>query len=172
MTYRRRRRMRSFAKKQTFKHIVDVSSVGANFSTGTNSALIIEGIDNPSTTTGTDVGTGRHVMGMNFDLNIANTTGVLNSQVIDWYIFYNPADSIPFPDPTNVGGSGQRKFVLKQGMEMLQGGVVNHLTGYIKFPRVYQKFNKNDKIYIVWKSRINLGATDNFCFKAIFKETI
>lgn len=166
-----RRINRSISRsKMKWKHVVDNSSQGANFSTGINTVVIYQGIDNPATNTGTQVGTGNHIRGINLELNVANSSAVGTLQILDWYIIVDPSNTFTLADPLNAGASNIKSFIFKQGMEMLYAGTPLKKTGFIKFPKKVQKIIQGQTCYLVFRTRNNLLATDSFCWKAIFKE--
>lgn len=152
------------------KHTVDVSSSGANFNAFTNASRVYISTENPVSTSPDQVKAGSRVRGIKFDINIANSDAVGTLQIFDWYLFFDKQNTLSLPDPRSAGTSPLKANVLIQGMEMIYAGTPTKRHGYVKIPPKFQKLDVGDEVYLVYQSRLNLGATDSFCFKAIFKE--
>ncbi len=82
-------------------------------------------------------------------------TGVLN--IIDAYLIKSPGDNLTLPLANAVGGSNEKKFVVKQweymAMRNQDGNPPYHWEGWVKLPRRYHRMGTDD----TW--RIGFSAT-------------
>lgn len=165
--YFRTRRRTNTVSGQKVKHIVDSSTIGSNLSLGNNAVTIVEAVDNPVIANTFDAATGSIIKAVHFEINVSSISGV---QVLDWYLQFLPAGQTTNPNPTAVGSDNLKDYIFHQGMEMLTTGTPSKKIGFIKIPKKWQKLHRGDSIEIVYRSRLNLGANDCFCFKAIYLE--
>ncbi len=88
------------------------------------------------------------------------------------YIMKNPGNNIVNPDPSAVGVTDERRFVIHQEMIMLSGDAGNGLPrvvfqGVIKIPRAYKRFGIKDRLQLVM---ITSTVTADWCVQCIYKE--
>ncbi len=94
--------------------------------------------------------------------------GVTN--VMTAYIIKNPGTNLTVPDATTYGVSNEKKFVFKTWKGLIgprtQGFQPYSWKGWIKIPRVYQRFGANDKLQFVFRGD---GVASIVCSLAIYK---
>lgn len=160
--------------KLKVKHIVDSSTLAAGGSVANNSIILVNSVDNPVIANSNQIATGSKVFAIYIELHASEIAAQANVQVFDWYLIYDPNGAFnsagSYPDPRNAGVNPAKQYIFKQGMEMVGGQNVSKRFGLIKIPKKYTRFNNQDLITLVWRTRSAFAGADNFCLKAIYKE--
>ncbi len=96
-------------------------------------------------------------------------TGVANN--LSAFLMKNPGASLTPPDPTSVGTSNEKKFVIKEWhamiMDIRDGPNPVHWEGWIKIPKRYHRMGTDD----TWIISLRSGAavTGLYSLKVIYK---
>ncbi len=151
------------------KHVID--SEGALTAATTSSTPIIAAVDAPTLGSTTQVETGAKVNGIYLHVEVSHTSGAGRPNVY-LAVFKNPGGNLSAPNPTNVGGSDNKRFVIHQEMIMMSGDAGNGLprplfNGVIAIPRGYRRFGPNDTLIVALQSK-NVAA--DFCLQCHYKE--
>ncbi len=152
------------------KHVVDKS---ATLTAGTT---IVENLvttaDAPVLANVTQVETGAKVNGIYLRVEVAgNESDVGAIPQVYMAIMKNPGDNLGVMDPSAVGISTNKRFVIHQEMVMLQNAVGGNartlFNGVIAIPKGYRRFAPDDKLTINIKSpQLNIA----YCIQCHFKE--
>ncbi len=154
----------------SLKHVFDTSILIAS---GVNTAIeIMDAVTTPNLTSPKEVMIGSTVNAIYLNVEIAATEDVVGG-IPNVYlaVFKNPGNNIANPDPSLIGVSDSKRFVIHQEMRMLQnkaGGNPRSLfNGVIRIPRGYRRNGNDDTLELLIKSPIvNITA----CVQCIFKE--
>ncbi len=144
----------------------DVAGLGAATNLVTT---IVNTLDNPATTTDNQVERGCKIFKIwmewwYYGLSTGNT-----NDIIDAYIIKNPGNNLTVPNPGTVGTSNEKKFVIKiwKGLAGTKttGGYPYQWKGWIKIPKVYQRFGIDDRLAFVIRSPTTGNSCTNFVYK-------
>ncbi len=89
---------------------------------------------------------------------------------LDVYIIKNPGSNLTNPTPGTVGSSNEKKFVFRTWKGLIgqrtDGSPPYNFRGWIKIPRIYQRFGANDVLSFVFRSTgSNIIMCTNFIYK-------
>ncbi len=91
------------------------------------------------------------------------------NDIFDAYIIKNPGSNLTPPNPGTTGTSNEKKFIFKEWKGLAgqksTGGQPYMWRGWVKVPKVYQRFGADDIMNFVVRS----PTTGNLCFKIIYK---
>ncbi len=172
MVFRQRNRLRPI---NSIKHVLDLQSTVAS---GTADLInLVSPVDNPDTTTFTQVAIGSQVSSIFLNVQIVNetdATGLINNAYM--FVFGNPGGNVQasaIPDVNAVGISDMRKQVIHQEMAMLSDAndsiPITLFKGVIRIPRKMRRMGINDLITLKIGTPTG-GAAINVCVQCIYKE--
>ncbi len=168
MPYRRSRGRRPVVF--SIKHVVDSSATLAA-ATSLNT-VVLDAVQTPVLTTPNQVAIGSRVSSIYLKVEVvSNETDVGAIPNAYMIVFYNPSNALTTPDPSSVGTSDVKRYVIHQEMVMLnnlQGGNPRVLfQGVIRIPRSMQRNGNDDVIQISIRSpAVNIAL----CIQCIYKE--
>ncbi len=133
--------------------------------------LLAKAVTTPSPTVATDVSHGCIIKAIFLSFDFCGTlgSGTLNSGTA--YLAKNPGDNLSLPSPESVGGSNEKKFVIRMWRAMIMrnqdGNVPYHWEGWIKIPRRYHRMGTDD----TWRFLVETSAsgTGHAQIMAIYK---
>ncbi len=145
----------SYRRRSSLGNIVNSrKNITGNPAIGVTSTIFTQVLaraqDNPTLAGKNDVQFGCKIkaMWLTFDVCGLAGTGVLN--VFHAYIMKNPGANLTPPLPATEGSSNEKKFIFKSWQAMIMrnqdGNVPYHWEGWIKVPRIYQRFGANNEI--------------------------
>ncbi len=150
------------------KHVIDRQggiAVGAQVQNA-----LITASDTPDLANDDEVQTGATVRSIYLKVECNATTSAALSNFY-MMIYKNPGGNIPGFDPSTVGTSDNKRFVIHQEMIMFQqvdnSNPRTMFNGVVKIPRGYQRFAPNDTLELRFKAP---GTAVNFCFQCHYKE--
>ncbi len=92
------------------------------------------------------------------------------SSIIDVYMMKNPGANLTPPVPSTQGSSNEKKFIFKTWKGILtnrsQGTPLYNWRGWIKIPKLYQRFGADDLLQLVV---IFSGQDGLLCNTSIYK---
>ncbi len=140
--------------------------------TATNTvSLIAKAVTAPSNTVTTDVHRGGHIKAIWISIDACGLGASGSLEDFGAYLIKNPGDNLTEPGVFAVGGSNEKKFIIKQWFAMVMrnqdGNPPYHWEGWIKIPKRYQRMGADDTWQLVWA--VNTGTGHGF-FAAIYKE--
>ncbi len=95
-------------------------------------------------------------------------TGALQRQT--FYLFKNPGNNLTAPGAFTIGSSNEKKFVIKvwspMTMRNQDGNPPYHWEGWIRIPRIYQKFGADDQLQLIFEADT---LTGHMSWQAIYK---
>ncbi len=105
---------------------------------------------------------------VSFDVCGLGGTGVLVRTGI--FIMKNPGNNITPPGVFVVGTSNEKKFVIKQWQFMTMrnqdGNPPNHVEGWLKIPKRYQRMGTDDTLeFVVATSSVTAHLSAQFIYK-------
>ncbi len=164
-----RRMSMSLRPIHRIKHVIDAEGTA----TSTNSLVnLIKTVDAPVLTSPTEVETGSKVNGIYLHVEVSHTsgTGRPNIYII---IYKDPGGNLSVIDPTAVGISDDKRYVIHQEMIMMSGDAGNGLprpifNGVIVIPKGYRRMGPNDVLKFVVVTKGSVQA--DFCLQAHYKE--
>ncbi len=163
----------------SLKHVVDTSGVTTTGAPSTTE--LADQVDNPSTTASNQVHIGSAVKAIFLSVQIKGSIAYAGTPRVYMLVYKNPGNQVPVPDPSNIGISPRRKFVIHQEMMMVDdvGPASSSATsfprtmfkGVILIPKRYQRFGDGDKLTFVIQNSVGetTGQTD-WCIQCIYKE--
>ncbi len=166
--YSMRRRRSSFAVVDSNKN-VQTEGYGISGTTVIKQLAIAK--DNAVNTVSNDVQRGCKIFRFWFVLDVCGLggTGVLNN--MDAYVIKNPGFNLTPPDPGSEGTSNEKKFIFKSWHAMIMrnqdGNNPYHWEGWIKIPKIYQRFGADDRLQFVLKTTASL--TGHASYQVIYK---
>ncbi len=96
-------------------------------------------------------------------------TGVLN--VFDAYLMKNPGANLTPPGPIAVGGSNEKRFVIKQWRQMIMrnqdGNLPYHWEGWVRIPKRFWRMGTDDTW--VFSIACTTALTGHASVQAIYK---
>ncbi len=141
--------------------------------TGANTVLSLAiAVDTPITSASTQVKRGCKIFKFWFEMWIgASATAAAGvTQQFDGYIMKNPGANLTPPNPGSVGSSNEKKFVFRtwKGLvgSRVEGTPYYSFRGWIKIPKVYQRFGTDDVLQLVIRPS---GTAVIVCHNAIYK---
>ncbi len=144
----------------------DVAGLGAATNLVTT---IVNTLDNPATTTDNQVERGCKIFKIWMEWWYYGTSTGDTNDIIDAYIIKNPGNNLTVPNPGTVGTSNEKKFVIKiwKGLAGTKttGGQPYSWKGWIKIPKVYQRFGIDDRLAFVIRSPTTGNNCTNFVYK-------
>ncbi len=141
-------------------------------STGTTvqSKILAKAVNSPVNTVKNDVSQGCIIKAiwLSFDVCGLAATGVLQRTLC--YLFKNPGNNLTPPGANAVGGSNEKKFVIKQWQAMTMrnqdGNPPYHWEGWIKIPKRYQRMGTDDVWQFVYQTTTAAG---HMSYQTIYK---
>ena len=161
------------------KHVVDTSGV-TSLALPSTTELAVQ-VDLPSTTAVNQVHVGSAVKAIFLNVQINGSIIYSGIPRVYFLVYKNPGNQVPVPDPSNIGISPRRKFVIHQEMMMVDpvGPAASSpssfprtmFKGVILIPKRYQRFGDGDKLTFVIQNALGEtnGQTD-WCVQCIYKE--
>ncbi len=154
------------------KHEVSWIFLAQNASTTQTVSLIDAVPGEPSGANEVEVASTVRSIYVEFNLNGVDNSGA--SQVFNWSISKQPANSNIAPDP-GLFDTKDKRFILKRGMEMLpevpldSGGTVQTKRIFVvKIPPRMSRWGEDDQLILQYKA--TSASAVNFCGFVIFKE--
>ncbi len=163
-------RRRSFGPRpviNSIKNVVDLTlSIG---STAVN-FLVAKAVTSPSPTVVNDVSHGCVIKAIwvSFDVCGLAASGVLQRTGV--YLIKNPGDNLTEPGVFSVGGSNEKKFIIRQWQIMTMrnqdGNPPFHWEGWIRIPKRYHRMGTDDTWQLVIQQDSAAGhASMQFIYK-------
>jgi len=162
----------------SIKHIVDVATSAV--AGGVTSVIpVVQAVDNPTQTAVADISTGAQVNAIYLRVECIHTGGTWNTVPrIYMAVQKNPGNEHPSANPSSIGDSDLRKFILHQEMMMVSSLTANVGTfprtmfqGVVRIPPRLRRFGFNDRLQINFA--LDDGETSaivNACVQVIYKE--
>ncbi len=178
MSFRSRQALR-IRPVQSIKHVVDVatSAVGGAV---VSTIPVIDAVENPSYTTAFDqVHFGSTVGSIYLRVEIVHSGGNFNTVPrIYMAVQKNPGNEHPVANPSTIGDSDLRKFIIHQEMTMVTGIASNDnsfprtmFQGVIRIPPRLKRFGINDRLVVSFAlDNGETSAVVNACVQCIYKE--
>ncbi len=165
--YRRAMRLRPVS---SLKHVVDARMAVAKSVTIPVDVIVAD--ENPTIASTNQVKIASTVHGIYLRVEASATENV-GGAIPSFYlvVFKNPGGNLSNPNPTNIGGTNEKKFIIHQEMVMLEnsegGNARTVFNGVIKIPPRLKRFGIDDKLSILVRS----FAVDTVaCVQCIYKE--
>ncbi len=153
---------------RSLKHIVDVQGGLTIGTTAVN--LLVTATDTPVLSDVDGVETGATVGSLFLNVQVAATSTAALANVY-MAVYKDPGGNVGTINPSNVGSSDNKKFVIHQEMIMTEKNTTaiprTLFKGVIQIPRGYKRFGYNDQLKLSLNSP---GVTYDFCYQAIYKE--
>ncbi len=162
-------RLSSLHPVNRIKHVVDIE--GTVTSTK-NEATLVDADDNPVLASPTQVQTGSVVNGVYLHVEVSHTTGAGRPNIY-MAVYKLPGNAFATSDPSAIGITDTKKFVIHQEMIMMSGDAGNGLprplfNGVIAIPKHMRRFGPDDRLVVVF---ITKGAVQaDFCLQSHYKE--
>ncbi len=141
----------------------------AGITTAQTAFILINAVDSATTAVDRDVEKGCKVSNMYLTINCEGTGGSGVVNVIDIFLIKNPGNNLTLPGAKVWGTSNEKKFIFKAWRFLLprvqDGNFGIHWEGWIKIPRIYQRFGTNDNLAIAYDTDV----AANVCHSAIYK---
>ncbi len=165
----------------SLKHVVDASGVTTG---GTPSEVTIAvQVDLPSTTVTNQVHTGSAVKAIFLSVQLSGSVAYGGVPRVYMIVYKNPGNQVPTPDPSNIGISPRRKFVIHQEMTMVAQQTTSGagggdgtfprtmFKGVILLPKRYQRFGDADELtFVIQNATGEATGTTRWCLQSIYKE--
>ncbi len=173
MSFRRRR----FRPRSNLGTIVDSNKNSVNLLVATAAAAtsitdLVITVDAAANASVKEVTRGCKIKAiwLEFTARLTGTTTVGVSTLMDAYIMKNPGANLTPPIPGTVGSSNEKKFVFREWKSFLgaetEGAQRFRWSGWIRIPRIYQRFGADDSLQFVMKAT---GIANAYCMRAIYK---
>jgi len=160
------------------KHIVDTAT-SAVAGGVTSTIIVIETEDNPVTNIPIEVHVGSTVSAIYLRVEVVHTGGTWNTVPrVYMAVQKNPGNEHVIANPSSVGDSDLRRFILHQEMTMVSSLSANAGTfprtmfqGVVRIPPRLKRFGINDRLLVTFS--LDDGETTaivNACVQCIYKE--
>lgn len=155
----------------SIKHVVDQQG---GIVLGTRQVEILAvAVENPVTTSTTNVTNGSRVGSLYLNVQVVATTSAALPNVY-FIVYKNPGGNVlaaQIPEANEVGTSDFRKQVFHQEMRMMSDDndsiPITMFNGVLKLPQRFQRMGINDQIVIQF---IAPGVDIEYCIQCIYKE--
>ncbi len=171
----RGRRGRSYGRSgfSVINSIKNVRSIVTAGVVATNTIVSVsKAVNTPLSTIQTEVSHGSKIFRIWVDFTISATAEVTigTSNFADAYLFINPGANLTPPDPSSVGTSNEKKFVIRQWKGQIgartQGYEPLRFRGWVKIPKIYHRQATDSLIQFVFRSE---GVASLACTLFIYK---
>ncbi len=166
----RRRRSNLGTIVDSNKNSVSLLVSGASGTTVATDLVIA--VDSASNTSVKEVTRGCKIKAiwLEYTARLSATTTVGVSTLFEAYLMKNPGDNLTGPSPASTGSSNEKKFIFREWKSFLgaqtEGSNPYHFRGWIKIPRIYQRFGADDTLQFIYRST---GLASVYCMRAIYK---
>ncbi len=176
MPYRSNRALR-LRPVNSLKHVVDVSTSAV---AGVVSTIpVVVAVDNPVFTAPADVHIGCTVSAIFLRVEVLNVGGAaVDVPRVYMAVQKNPGNEHPAANPSSIGDSDLRKFIIHQEMTMTTTLTGNDSSfprtmfqGVIRIPPRLKRFGVNDRLIVTFAySAAETSGVTNVCIQCIYKE--
>ncbi len=128
--------------------------------------------DSPVTSVNTEVQRGCKISRFWLSLDMCGTftTGALLQGI--FFVMKNPGANLTPPSASTEGSSNEKKFIFFSRQAMLMrnqdGNNPYHWEGWVKIPKIYQRFGTDDTMNIVFRL-VQASGTGHFSAQIIYK---
>ncbi len=163
---------------QSLKHVVDTAT-SAVAGGVTSTVIVAEAETDPSPLSPIDVHYGSTISSIFLRVEVVHVGGVWNTVPrVYMAVAKNPGNEHVVANPSSIGDSDLRRYVLHQEMTMVTAFTTNASTfprtmfvGVIKIPRGFKRFGINDRLLVSFAlDDGELTAIVNCCVQCIYKE--
>ncbi len=151
------------------KNIVEITGLP---STTTQSAILINTVDNALLATKNQVERGCTVYGINLEFDVCGLAGTGVRQRTQLYLIKNVGANLTPPGAFTVGSSNEKKFVLKmwsfQTMRNQDGNPPFHVNEFIKLHR-YKRMGAADTLELIFETDTSTGHLSGQCIYKWYK---
>ncbi len=156
------------------KHVVDVATAAAAAAIAV--VPIVVAVDNPISNNIADVHIGSTVHAFFLRVEVIAASGFVTVPRVYMGVQKNPGNEHPSANPSSIGDSDLKKFIIHQEMVMVSGITDTQIPrtmfqGVIRIPPRLRRFGVNDRLILTFAHQATetTGIT-SVCIQAIYKE--
>ncbi len=159
----------------SIKHVIDVATSAVPGGI-VSVVLVAVAVDNPTRLVAQDVSNGSTINAIYLRVEVLATGSSVAVPRIYMAVQKNPGNEHPSANPSSIGDSDLRKFILHQEMTMVGEGTDNPIPrtmfqGVVRIPPKLRRFGFNDRLQVNFA--LDDGETThivNACVQCIYKE--